>query len=109
MDLQLLAREVPRGAKRLELGPDALHLRGKRLAVGGHDRLKPRGNEVVLTLIHRPIPPEFEKLTLLGWHTLLEMLGVLSCGATPEPRDTIMERNRVRYGVERLPSHAARG
>ncbi|TXL81818.1 SRPBCC family protein [Vineibacter terrae] len=65
--------------------------------------LKPHGDDVLLTLTHRPILAGFEGLTRTGWHTLLDMLGALLRGEEPEPRQVLMERNRLRYGVEKLP------
>ncbi len=66
--------------------------------------LKQKGDDVLLTLSHRPVLEDFEKPTLMGWHTLLELLGGLLRGEKLEPRAAIMERNRVRYGVEKIPS-----
>jgi hypothetical protein len=39
---------------------------------------------------------------MMGWHTFLEMLSALLRGEKPEAREVIMERNRVRYGVETI-------
>ncbi len=64
--------------------------------------LTPQGNDVLLTLTHRPMLEGFEAQTMMGWHTFLEMLGALLRGEKPEAREVIMERNRVRYGVETI-------
>jgi uncharacterized protein YndB with AHSA1/START domain len=65
--------------------------------------LEPCGNEVLLVLEHRPVIEGFEKLTMMGWHTFLEMLGILLRGEAPVARDVLMEQNRVRYGVDNVP------
>jgi uncharacterized protein YndB with AHSA1/START domain len=64
--------------------------------------LKPSGDDVLLTLTHRPMLDGFEAQTMMGWHTFLEMLSARLRGEQPEPRETIMERNRLRYGVEQI-------
>jgi uncharacterized protein YndB with AHSA1/START domain len=53
-----------------------------------------------LTLTHRPIPARMQPQTMMGWHTFLEML---ECGCRDqkiEPRNLIMQRNAVFYGVD---------
>jgi uncharacterized protein YndB with AHSA1/START domain len=64
--------------------------------------LEASGNLVLLTLTHRPIGDGFESQTMMGWHTFLAMLAALLRGEEPEVREVIMERNRVKYGVERI-------
>lgn len=64
--------------------------------------LEPRGSEVLLRLSHRPMLEGFEKQTMMGWHTLLDTLRIRLEGGEPEPRHEMMERNRVRYGVETI-------
>lgn len=64
--------------------------------------LRPKGKDVLLTLTHRPILEGFEGQTMMGWHTFLDLLEALLRGDRPEPRDTVMERNRIRYGVETI-------
>jgi uncharacterized protein YndB with AHSA1/START domain len=64
--------------------------------------LKQKGDDVLLTLTHRPVLDGFEGQTMMGWHTFLDMLDVLLQGQDPEARDVIMERNRARYGVTEL-------
>jgi uncharacterized protein YndB with AHSA1/START domain len=63
---------------------------------------RPRGDAVLLTLTHRPMLEEFTPQTLMGWHTFLEMLAAVLNGDQPEPRETLMERNRNRYGVTEI-------
>lgn len=66
--------------------------------------LEPDGDSVRLVLTHRPILlKEFEGRTMMGWHTLLDGLVAVAEGRVPEARDAAMERNRVLYGVEKLP------
>lgn len=64
--------------------------------------LKDHSDGVLLILTHRPIGEGFEAQTMMGWHTLLDMLAAVVRGVEPEPRDVMMERNRMRYGVERI-------
>lgn len=49
--------------------------------------LEPRGDEVALILMHRPVMPGFEARTLAGWHSLLEALRARLDGS--EPPDTM--------------------
>jgi uncharacterized protein YndB with AHSA1/START domain len=65
--------------------------------------LEPRGEQVLLTLTHRPILlPEFEGRTMMGWHTFLTQLVALAEGREAEPQSELMERHRVLYGVEKF-------
>ncbi|HEY8489915.1 MAG TPA: SRPBCC family protein [Dehalococcoidia bacterium] len=57
---------------------------------------------VLLTLTHLPIIEGFEAQTLMGWHTLLDLLDALVHSREPEPREALLERHRVRYGVESI-------
>ena len=52
-----------------------------------------------LTLIHRPIPEAMQKLTMIGWHTMLDMIAAGLKGQFP-PRTEVMPRNAELYGVE---------
>ena len=70
--------------------------------------LQPYGGDVRLALVHRPIVEGFEGLSLMGWHTLLDMLDALVRNETPPAREAIMERNRARYGVEQATLERAR-
>jgi uncharacterized protein YndB with AHSA1/START domain len=65
--------------------------------------LEPRGEQVALTLTHRPILlPEFEGRTMMGWHTFLARLLAVVEGREPEPQAELMERHRILYGVEKF-------
>jgi uncharacterized protein YndB with AHSA1/START domain len=52
-----------------------------------------------LTLVHRPIPEPMQKLTMIGWHTMLDMITAGLKGEFP-PRTEVMPRNAGIYGVE---------
>jgi uncharacterized protein YndB with AHSA1/START domain len=65
-------------------------------------QLQPQGNDVLLTLTHLPVLEGFERQTMMGWHTFLDLLFDLLRGRKPEPRDVVMERNRERYGITEL-------
>jgi uncharacterized protein YndB with AHSA1/START domain len=62
--------------------------------------LEPRGSDVMLTLTHLPVLERFEKQNAMGWHTFLDMLGAAVRGEPAEPRQTHMQRNAARYGVD---------
>jgi uncharacterized protein YndB with AHSA1/START domain len=62
--------------------------------------LKAHGSDVVLTLTHLPVLERFEKQNAMGWHTFLDMLAAAVHGAPIEPRQTYMQRNATRYGVD---------
>jgi hypothetical protein len=62
--------------------------------------LEPRGSEVALTLAHLPALDRFEKQNAMGWHTFLDMLAAAARGDPAEPRQTHMQRNAARYGVD---------
>jgi hypothetical protein len=44
----------------------------------------------------------FEGQTMMGWHVFLDRLAALLRGETPEARETLMERHRMRYGVTEI-------
>ena len=52
-----------------------------------------------LTLIHRPIPQAMQKLTMIGWHTMLNLIAAGLKGEFPARLD-VMHRNAEIYGVE---------
>ena len=52
-----------------------------------------------LTLTHRPIPAPMQKLTMIGWHTMLDMIAHALKGEFP-PRTEVMPRNAALYGVD---------
>lgn len=64
--------------------------------------LETHGDEVLLTLTHAPINEDFEKQTMMGWHSLLDLLAACLRGEAPESRETVFERNRIRYGVKEI-------
>ena len=39
------------------------------------------------------------KRRMIGWQSFLELLTALANGETPQPIQTVMERNRARYGA----------
>ena len=57
------------------------------------------GNRTRLTLIHRPIPEPMQKLTMIGWHTMLDMIEAGLKGEFP-PRTEVMPKNAALYGVD---------
>ena len=52
-----------------------------------------------LTLIHRPIPEPMQKQTMMGWHTMLDLLEAGLKSQFPKRAD-LMAKNAQRYGVE---------
>ena len=62
--------------------------------------LEARGDDVVLVLTHRPIPPDFEGRTMTGWHTFMDAIAAVLRGEKPLPRAEAMPRNAERYGVD---------
>jgi uncharacterized protein YndB with AHSA1/START domain len=52
-----------------------------------------------LTLIHRPIPEPMQKLTAIGWHTMLDMIAAGLNGEFPL-RTEVMPRTAALYGVD---------
>src|ERR1700761_6384513 len=61
--------------------------------------LDPVGAGTKLTLTHRPIPEAMHKLTMIGWHTMLDMIADGLAGRFP-PRAEVMPRNAALYGVD---------
>ena len=60
--------------------------------------LAPRGtNQVLLTLRHKGVLPEFRALTLAGWHGLLESLILSLKGEEPRPFRQAFERVLPEY------------
>ena len=64
--------------------------------------LKEEGDNVRLTLTHRPMLEGFDAQTKMGWHTMLDLLEAELRGEKSEPREVVMERNRIRYGVTKI-------
>jgi uncharacterized protein YndB with AHSA1/START domain len=61
--------------------------------------LEGAGAATTLTLTHRPIPEPMHKLTMLGWHTMLDMIEAGLEGRFP-PRTELMPRSAAIYGVD---------
>jgi uncharacterized protein YndB with AHSA1/START domain len=61
--------------------------------------LENNGGGTTLTLTHRPIPEPMQKLTSIGWHTMLDMIAHALKGEFP-PRTEVMPRNAALYGVD---------
>ncbi len=52
-----------------------------------------------LTLIHRPIPDAMQKQTMMGWHTVLDLMDAGLRGTFPKRAD-IFPTNAALYGVD---------
>jgi len=52
-----------------------------------------------LTLIHRPIPDAMQKQTMMGWHTMLDLIEAGLRGDAPRRAD-IFPKNAALYGVD---------
>ena len=52
-----------------------------------------------LTLIHRPIPDAMQNQTMMGWHTMLDLIDAGLGGEFPR-RSDIFPKNVERYGVD---------
>ena len=52
-----------------------------------------------LTLIHRPIPQDMQSQTMMGWHTMLDLIEAGLAGDFPKCSD-LFPRNAERYGVD---------
>jgi len=61
--------------------------------------LEASGSGTKLTLTHRPIPEAMQKLTMIGWHTMLDLIADGLKDLFP-PRLDVMHRNAEIYGVE---------
>lgn len=61
--------------------------------------LEPADDSTKLTLTHRPIPEAMQKLTMIGWHTMLDLIEDGLRDQFP-PRLDIMHRSAEIYGVE---------
>jgi uncharacterized protein YndB with AHSA1/START domain len=61
--------------------------------------LEESGGGTKLTLTHRPIPEAMQKLTMIGWHTMLDLIADGLRNQFP-PRLDVMHRNAEIYGVE---------
>jgi uncharacterized protein YndB with AHSA1/START domain len=61
--------------------------------------LEENGKRTKLTLTHRPIPQAMHKLTMIGWHTMIDMIAHALEGQFPSRLD-VMNRNAEIYGVD---------
>ena len=52
-----------------------------------------------LTLIHRPIPDAMQNQTMMGWHTMLELIAAGLGGEFPKRAD-LFPKNAALYGVD---------
>jgi uncharacterized protein YndB with AHSA1/START domain len=52
-----------------------------------------------LTLIHRPIPAAMQNQTMMGWHTMLDLIEAGLRGEFPQ-RSDIFPKNATLYGVD---------
>ena len=52
-----------------------------------------------LTLIHRPIPQAMQAQTMMGWHTMLDLIEAGLNGQFPK-RSDIFPKNAALYGVD---------
>jgi uncharacterized protein YndB with AHSA1/START domain len=52
-----------------------------------------------LTLVHRPIPQAMQSQTMMGWHTMLDLVEAGLAGAFPKRSDLFL-KNAERYGVD---------
>jgi uncharacterized protein YndB with AHSA1/START domain len=52
-----------------------------------------------LTLIHRPIPEAMQNQTMMGWHTMLDLIAAGLAGDFPK-RSDLFSKNAERYGVD---------
>ena len=52
-----------------------------------------------LTLIHRPIPAAMQNQTMMGWHTMLDLIAAGLRGTFPKRAD-LFPKNAALYGVD---------
>jgi uncharacterized protein YndB with AHSA1/START domain len=52
-----------------------------------------------LTLIHRPIPDAMQNQTMMGWHSMLDLIEAGLKGSFPK-RSELFSKNAVLYGVD---------
>lgn len=52
-----------------------------------------------LTLIHRPVPQAMQSQTMMGWHTMLDLIAAGLKGDFPK-RAELMPKNAALYGVD---------
>ena len=52
-----------------------------------------------LTLVHRPIPEAMQNQTMMGWHTMLDLIAAGLGGEFPKRAD-LFPKNAALYGVD---------
>jgi uncharacterized protein YndB with AHSA1/START domain len=52
-----------------------------------------------LTLIHRPIPEAMQNQTMMGWHTMLDLIAAGLKGDFPQ-RSDLFPKNATLYGID---------
>jgi len=52
-----------------------------------------------LTLIHRPIPEAMQNQTMMGWHTMLDLIAAGLSGEFPK-RSELFSKSAELYGVD---------
>ena len=57
------------------------------------------GDGTRLTLTHRPIPETMQAQTMMGWHTLLDLVEAACRGEFPQRAD-LFPKNAALYGVD---------
>ena len=61
--------------------------------------LEKSGTGTKLTLIHRPIPPAMQNQTMMGWHTMLDLIAAGINDEFPK-RSDLFPKNAALYGVD---------
>jgi len=61
--------------------------------------LAPEEKTVRLTLVHRPIPQTMQPQTMMGWHTMLDLIEAGLNGEFPKRAD-LFPTNAALYGVD---------
>lgn len=63
--------------------------------------LAPHGEgSVLLTFRHFPVPDRFVPQTMMGWHTMLDLISAAAHGEPPQARAGFTKQNAARYGVD---------
>jgi uncharacterized protein YndB with AHSA1/START domain len=61
--------------------------------------LEPADGGTRLVLTHRPIPAAMQNRTMMGWHTMLDLIEAAARGEYPKRAD-IFPKNAALYGVD---------
>lgn len=62
--------------------------------------LEAKGDKVLLTFTHMPVPERFVPQTLMGWHTMIDLIEAALKGEAVASRAEIMAENAKRYDVD---------